>query len=47
MPKAKEKAQQDNRRGEITFRIKPHTQQRSSEGLNKTLCVPGPRPHRD
>ena len=46
-PRAKAKPQQDGRRGKVTFRIKPHTQQRSSEGLNKTLCVPGPRPHRD
>ena len=42
-PKAKEKAQQDGRRGEITFRIKPHIHQRPSEGSNKTLCAAGPR----
>ena len=39
-PSAKEKSQQDGRRGKITFRIKPHTCQRCSE---KTLCTPGPR----
>ena len=33
-PRAKEKSQQDGRRGEITFRIKPHTCQRCSEGPN-------------
>ena len=33
-PRAKEKPQQDCRRGEITFRFKPHTCQRSSEGSN-------------
>ena len=27
-PRAKEKPQQDGRRGEIAFRIKPHTHQR-------------------
>ena len=34
-PRAKEKTQQDGRRGEIAFRIKPHTCQRHSEGSNK------------
>ena len=34
-----EKPQQDSRRGEIAFRIKPHTPQRCSEGSNKP-CVP-------
>ena len=34
----KEKPQEDNRRGKITFRIKPHTHQRCSEGSNKP-CV--------
>ena len=34
-PRAKEKPQQDGRRGEITFRLKPHTHQRHSEGSNK------------
>ena len=33
----KEKPQQDDRRGAIAFRIKPHTCQRCSEGTNKTL----------
>ena len=42
-PRAKEKPWQDGRRGKITFRIKPHTRQRLSEGSNKTLCAPGPR----
>ena len=31
-PRAKEKPQQDGRRGEIMFRIKPHTHQSRSEG---------------
>ena len=34
-PGAKEKLQQDGRRGEITFRIKPLTPQRHSEGSNE------------
>ena len=34
-PRAKEKPQQDGRRGEIAFRIKLHTRQRRSEGSNK------------
>ena len=34
-PRAKERLQQDGRRGEITFRIKPLTHQRCSEGSNK------------
>ena len=42
-PKAKEKPQQDSRKGEIAFRIKSHTRQRCSEGSNKTLCTPGSR----
>ena len=42
-PKAKEKPNQDGRRGEIMFRIKPHTHQRRLEGSNKTLSAPGPR----
>ena len=37
-PRAKEKTQQDGRRGKITFRIKPQTHQRCSEGSNKP-CV--------
>ena len=40
-PRAKEKPQQDGRKGEITFRIKYHTHQRHSEGSDKTLCTPG------
>ena len=47
-PRAKEKPQQDGRRGKIAFGIKPHTCQRCSEGSNKTSCAPGPRdPTRD
>jgi len=42
-PRAKEKPQQDCRRGEIMFAIKPHTHQRCLEGSNKTLCAPGSR----
>ena len=38
--RAKEKPQQDSRREEIAFRIKPHTHQICSEGSNKTLCTP-------
>ena len=30
-------------RGTVTFRIKPHTFQRHSRGLKRTLCTPGPR----
>ena len=37
-PRGKEKPQQDDRRGETAFRIKPHTCQRCSEGSNKP-CV--------
>ena len=37
-PRAKEKPHQDGRRGEIAFRIKPHTRQRHSDGSNKS-CV--------
>ena len=40
-PRAKEKPQQDGRKGEIAFRLKPHTCQRCLEGSNKTLCAPG------
>ena len=39
-PKAKQKPQQDGRRGERAFRIQPHTRQRCSEGANETLCTP-------
>ena len=42
-PRSKEKPQQDGRRSEIMFRIKPQTHQRCSEGTNKTLCAPGSR----
>ena len=34
-PRAKEKPQQDSRRGKFTFRIKPHSHQRRSKGSNK------------
>ena len=37
-PRAKEKPQKDGRRGEITFRIKPHTRQRCSE-VSKITCA--------
>ena len=37
-PRAKEKPQQDCRRGAFAFRIKPHSYQRHSEGSNKP-CV--------
>ena len=40
-PGAKEKLQQDGKRGKIAFRSKPHTHQRRSEGSNKTLFTPG------
>ena len=39
----KEELQQEGRRGELAFKIKPHTCQRSLEGSNKTLWAPGPR----
>ena len=42
-PWAKEKPQQDGRRGEITFKIKSHTRQRCLEGTNKTSYAPGSR----
>ena len=35
---AKEKPQEDGRRGKTVFRIKPHTCQRHPECSNKTLC---------
>ena len=35
-PRAKEKLQQDGRRGDIAFRTKPHISQRHSEGSNKS-----------
>ena len=37
-----EKPQQDGRRGEVAFRIKPHSRHSCSEGSNKP-CAPGPR----
>ena len=40
-PRSKEKPQQDGRRGEIMFRIKPHISQRCLEGSNKNLCAAG------
>ena len=42
-PRAKEKPQQDGRKGKSAFRIKSHTHQGRSESSNKTLCAPGPR----
>ena len=39
--RAKGRPRKDGRRGEIAFRIIPHTCQRHSEGSNKTLCAPG------
>ena len=42
-PGAKEKSQQDGRRGKTVFRIKAHTHQRCSESWNKPVCTPGPR----
>ena len=41
-PRAKEKLQQDSRRGEFTFRIKPHSRQRHSEGSNKPCAQEDP-----
>ena len=41
-PKAKEMPQQE-RRGKIIFRIKPHTRQRCSEGSNKPCVHQDPR----
>ena len=41
-PRAKENPQQDYRRGEIIFRIKPHTPQRHSEGSNNPCAPQGP-----
>ena len=42
-PMAKEENQQDRRRGEIMFGIKPRTHQICLEGSNKTSCTPGLR----
>ena len=39
---AKEKPQQDGRRGLFTFRIKPHSRQRHSEGSNKPCAQEDP-----
>ena len=39
--RAKEKPQQDCRRGKIAVRIKPHTRQRRSEGSNKPSAHQG------
>ena len=45
--RAKEKPQQDGKRGKITFRIKPHTHQKHSEGSNKPCTHQDPEtPHR-
>ena len=41
MSNGKGKPQKDSRRGEIAFRIKPHTHQRCLEGSNKTLFATG------
>ena len=41
-PRAKEK-QQDSKRDATAFKIKPLGRQRLLEGMNKTLCAPGPR----
>ena len=46
-PRAKWKPQNDGRRGEITFRIKPRTCQRCSEGSNKPWVDQDPQTHRD
>ena len=44
-PRAKEKPQQDDRRGEghNRFKIKPHTSQRCLKCRNKTFCTPRPK----
>jgi len=41
-PRAKEKPQQDGRRGKITFRIKPHTCQRCLKGSKKPCAHQDP-----
>ena len=46
-PRAKEKLQQDSRGGEFTFRIKPHSRQRHSEGSNRPVCTRTQGPHSD
>ena len=45
-PRVMEMPQQDGGRGKLTFRIKPHTYQRWSEGSDKALWC-NRRPHRD
>ena len=46
--RAKEKPhQQDGRRGEIVFRIKPHSHQRLSEAKTNLVHTRTQRPHRD
>ena len=42
-PRANEKLQQDCISVTISFKIKPHTSQRLSEGANKSLGATGPR----
>ena len=44
-PRAKEKPQQDSRRGEITFRIKFHTLQRYSESESCSVVSDSLQPH--
>ena len=46
-PRAKEKPQQDGRRGKITFRIKPYIHQRCSEGSNISWAHQDPENLRD
>ena len=46
-PRAKEKPQQDGRRGKILNRINPYTCQRHLEGSKKKNLVSTRRPHRD
>ena len=41
--KGKEKPQKEGRRGEITFRLKPHIHQWCSKGSDKTMSAPGSR----
>ena len=40
-PRAKEKPQQDNKRGKISFRVKSYTCQRHSDDSKNTLCNQG------
>ena len=46
-PGAKGKPQKNGRRGEITFRIKPHTHQRPQRAQIYPVCTRTQRPHRD